>query len=447
MSVRAAGLALVLLFAGCTGQTAPQRPPAAVRVLNGTIAAAPYVAEVPAGWNGTLVLYSHGYVAPGASSPAQDASDRLTARWLLDHGYALAGSGYRSSGWAVADAVEDQLAVVDELKRRAGVPRRVIAWGHSMGGLVAAQLVQRRPDLFGGGLPMCGVVAGGGPAWDSGLDGAFAFHTLLGSGLPLQLVHISQPDANLALATQALDRALVSPLGRARVSLAAAIAGIPGWFDASAAPPATPNLQLVAQAQWERTAALPFAFAYRAELEHRGGGNPSGNVGVDYGRLLAASPSAAEVTALYAESGGGLDQDLARLAAAQRIEADPIAAEWLRRTSSLSPQPPIPVVTLHGTDDGLVVVQQESAYAPERRLFVRRPGHCSFSPAEMLAAFQALVRRLDSGSWSDISPTALDAAALALGPDYNGLRSLKAPVDGGRPQFVEFRPPVFLRTV
>jgi hypothetical protein len=29
-----------------------------------------YVIDVPANWNGTLLLYSHGYVAPGSPNPA-----------------------------------------------------------------------------------------------------------------------------------------------------------------------------------------------------------------------------------------------------------------------------------------------------------------------------------------------------------------------------------------
>ena len=35
---------------------------------------ATYLLEVPANWNGTLFLYSHGYVTPGSANPAQAAS-------------------------------------------------------------------------------------------------------------------------------------------------------------------------------------------------------------------------------------------------------------------------------------------------------------------------------------------------------------------------------------
>ena len=55
---------------------------------------ATYLIQVPAGWNGTLVLYSHGYVTPGSANPATDVGDPLTGQWLLSNGYALAGSSY-----------------------------------------------------------------------------------------------------------------------------------------------------------------------------------------------------------------------------------------------------------------------------------------------------------------------------------------------------------------
>lgn len=36
---------------------------------------ATYLIEVPANWNGTLFLYGHGYVVPGASNPAKNVGD------------------------------------------------------------------------------------------------------------------------------------------------------------------------------------------------------------------------------------------------------------------------------------------------------------------------------------------------------------------------------------
>src|SRR5690348_2660522 len=61
-----------------------------------------WIADVPANWNGTLLLYSHGY---GTLTPA-DAPDQGTHDALLADGYALAGSSYDPSGslWALGSA-------------------------------------------------------------------------------------------------------------------------------------------------------------------------------------------------------------------------------------------------------------------------------------------------------------------------------------------------------
>src|SRR6204780_1568152 len=102
------------------------------RTLNGTLAdGATYEIQVPANWNCTLFLYSHGYVVPGSANPAQDVGDPVTGGWLLNHGYALAGASYASTGWAIADALPDQLATLRTFSRLVGRPARTIAWGHS----------------------------------------------------------------------------------------------------------------------------------------------------------------------------------------------------------------------------------------------------------------------------------------------------------------------------
>src|SRR4029077_9492438 len=74
--------ALVLLFAGgAYGQGVFPPPP------TGTLPdGATYLIEVPPNWNGTLFLYSHGYVVPGAPNPAFDAGDPVTRGILLLRG-------------------------------------------------------------------------------------------------------------------------------------------------------------------------------------------------------------------------------------------------------------------------------------------------------------------------------------------------------------------------
>src|SRR6201997_3221783 len=140
---------------------------------------ATYLIQVPSNWNGTLFLYSHGYVVPGTPNPAQDVGDPATRAFLLANGFALAGSSYSPAGWAIQEALLDQIAVLDLFNLQFGPPTRTIAWGHSLGGIITAGLIQRNPKRFSAAQPMCGVLAGGVATWNTALDGAFGFKTLL----------------------------------------------------------------------------------------------------------------------------------------------------------------------------------------------------------------------------------------------------------------------------
>jgi hypothetical protein len=79
----------------------------------------------------------------------------------------------------------------------------------------------------------------------------------------------------------------------------------------------------------------------------------------------------------------------------------------------------VPVLTVHTTADGLVVSPHEAAYRDAVRragrarlleqLYVDRPGHCSFTDAETLAALDVLLEHLDRGRWpSDPDSTFVD---------------------------------------
>lgn len=417
---------------------------------------ATYLIEVPANWNGTLFLYSHGYVVPGSSNPAQDVGDPVTRFFMLSNGYALAGSSYAMTGWAIHEALPDQIAVLDLFKKMVGHPKRTIAWGHSLGGIITAGLIQRNPDRFDAALPMCGVLSGGVATWNTALDGVFAFKTLLAPGTGLQLVNITNPLANLELAEVVLTEAQATPQGRARIALAGALGDLPGWFAPLSPEPAPTDFagQETNQFLWDQQVDFPFAFAFRAELEFRAQGNISWNTGVDYRRQLNHSIGREQVRALYEHAGLDLDADLDTLNDAARISADPEAVHYLERNIIFDGEIHIPVLTLHTTGDGLVVVQNESAYKQVideagneeflRRTFVHRAGHCTFTPAETIAAVQTLVNRLDTGRWHDVDPNDPNNAATALGPAFNifGTSHGVIPVP---PAYIEFNPRRYLR--
>src|SRR5260370_10976924 len=105
-----------------------------VKTKTGMLAdGATYLIEVPANWNGTLFLYSHGYVPPGSLNPARDVGDPFTRIFMLSSGFALAGSSYATTGWAIHEAIPDQIKILDLFKLMVGDPKRTIPWGHSLG--------------------------------------------------------------------------------------------------------------------------------------------------------------------------------------------------------------------------------------------------------------------------------------------------------------------------
>src|SRR5207247_7323696 len=103
--------------------------------------------------------------SPGSPNPPQDAGDQVTAGWMLDHGYALTGSSYATTGWAIQQALPDQIATLDAFDQVFGTPARTVAWGHSLGGIITAGLIQRYPGRFSAALPLCGVLSGGVANW------------------------------------------------------------------------------------------------------------------------------------------------------------------------------------------------------------------------------------------------------------------------------------------
>jgi pimeloyl-ACP methyl ester carboxylesterase/stage V sporulation protein SpoVS len=417
---------------------------------------ATYLIQVPSKWNGTLVLYSHGYVVPGSSNPAADVGDPITGAYLLANGYALGGSSYATTGWAFQQAVPDQIEVLDTFKTLVGAPSRTIAWGHSLGGMVTAGLVQLYPQRFEAALPMCGVVAGSVGTWNAALDSAFAFDVLLGSGSGLQLVNIKDPVKNVTAAEEILSAAQENAAGQARIALTAALDDTPGWYDPLSPEPSPTDYaaQESNQYLWLANIDFPFAFDLRAELEGRAGGNGSWNNGVDYETQLKNSVDYAEVQALYQKAGLNLDTDLQALSNAARIKAKKSALTYLEQNIIFNGKIPIPVLTLHTKGDGLVVVEDESAYKNVvdeehdgsllRQLFVHRAGHCEFTPAETVVAFEALISRLDTGKWPALGSAALNKSAKALGSKFNVLSA-----DGKNvhvaPAYFKFQPAVFLR--
>jgi pimeloyl-ACP methyl ester carboxylesterase len=415
---------------------------------------ATYLIEVPRDWNGTLFLYSHGYVFPGDPNPATDTGDVLVRSYLLSRHYALAGFSYSSTGWAVQNALRDQITVLNAFDRLVSHPTRTIAWGHSMGGLITAGLVQNYPARFTGAVPFCGVLAGSVGVWNQWLDSAFAFNTLLASG-QLQVVNITDPLANFVNAGTVLNNAQATPEGRARIALVAALADSPGWVEPLLPQPNPTDYASLEANQQISLGGFDFLlyFYLRAELENRASGNPSWNTGVDYEKQLKLSVDYAEVLALYEQAGLSLETDIEALNGATRIAADRRAVNYLTHNIVLDGNLRVPVLTVQGVGDDVANVQNERAYADVvgkagsssflRQAVVQRAAHCFFTPAETIAALQTLIRRLDRAEWHGTDSRALNEAAAALPNAYDALFGPGTqPV---RPAFRDYESAPFLR--
>jgi pimeloyl-ACP methyl ester carboxylesterase len=112
-------------------------------------------------WNGDLVVFAHGYVSP--TEPVGIPEDQMTLPGgitLADIanllGYAFATTSYSTNGLAVLEGVADLVDLVDIFTAQKGAPDKVYLIGGSEGGLITTLAVERYPEVFDGGLAMCG---------------------------------------------------------------------------------------------------------------------------------------------------------------------------------------------------------------------------------------------------------------------------------------------------
>jgi pimeloyl-ACP methyl ester carboxylesterase len=372
------------------------------RSATGTLAdGADWRATVPANWNGTLLVWGHGYSF--RKPAAEDAPANYRAE-LLSRGYALAGSTYATAGWALDTAPGDQVDTVAAFTAKFGKPKRVIAWGASMGALVTTAMVERSNSGIDGGIALCGSIGGAVGMMNMGLDGAWTFKTLLAPDSQIRVTGIDDDRANAARVATALEGAEATPQGRARVALAGVLAGIPGWTNG--ARPANDDYE--AQQTNIAKAFVMGVFLPRTDQERRAGGNFSWNTGVDYRHQLALSGRSAMVRDLYRKAGLSLDADLATLARAKRVAAEPRAVAWMTANYTPNARPIVPLLAVQNIGDGVTSPSLQRAYADTaardvpaniRALYVAGSGHCSFDAATVVDAIGVIEARIAGRRW------------------------------------------------
>ena len=396
----AAALTAVLAAAPASADTGqvpcPTRLPAGATCYGGQDAnGAFYAFAIPADWNGSLVVHSHGgpdLAAPTANRPVEGMNPWAV---VVREGYALAASSYRRGGYGTRMGAEDTENARKLFVRRFGEPRHTFLHGQSWGGNVAAKTIEAY-DSYDAALLTSGVLAGGSRGYDYRVDLRVVYQYYcrnhprpdeapypLWMGLPADS---TMTDADLRARLQECTGYRSPPDGRS--------ARQQRNLDDILAVTKIPESALA----WH----LHFAtFVFRDIVHERlGGRNPFGNRGVRY---------------------TGSHDDQALNAGVERFSATPSAARDLSYDSDPTGAVSIPVVTVHAIGDHTAFVEHESAYRESRigagtadnlvQAFTLEDEHSALSESEYAAALRALATWASTGRKPTPASIAADCPA------------------------------------
>jgi pimeloyl-ACP methyl ester carboxylesterase len=349
-----------------------------------------YEIDLPAAWNGDLVLYAHGIVQadlPVAPPSTQDGYDQLRGH-LLANGFAVAASSYSSNGWSLADAVRrtHQLGAIAASK--IGRPRRTFLVGHSMGALAIVKLAERYPSQYDGVLAMCGPLGGALPELQYAGNARVTFDFYFPGVLP-------GTTFDVPAGTEYLPPGVPGGPSLLFLSVYQALSTNP-----------------FATAQWAAAAKLPFNDAFELGnsalyvvgfllrysndfIERVNGKMPFDNLQVEYEVNVTPDP----------QTNAFLSQLLN--AGVDRIEADVAAVNYYDHHYTPTGRISFPVITLHTTRDAGIPYEHEDLFARavagagSSDWLLQRPidrwGHCAFTAPEVATAFDNLVGWVTTG--------------------------------------------------
>ena len=129
---------------------------------------APFSMMVPANFNGTVYLYSHGYRynvdIPAAipliggykvTNTPQPGPNATVIGYLLGKGYAVMGSGFARQGWNADSGVATDVELINTFKTQFTKTTNVIAWGESLGGFITQGLAEKLGTQISAAAPLC----------------------------------------------------------------------------------------------------------------------------------------------------------------------------------------------------------------------------------------------------------------------------------------------------
>ena len=415
-----AGLLLLVTLAPTSSPAVQANAPVGPLDLSGELHGAPYRIRVPENWNGTLLVFAHGYRDkadhPGeidnrnadiAPSPALEAP-------LLAQGFALSGTAFKDNGWAIGDAIQDAKNLAVFFRGNIAKPDRTIFWAVSVGTVAAFKSMEQFNGIYDGALCLCAVGAGATRVWDNGLSLYLAYDVVF--GVPPLWGTVGEVRNDLNFDTEVLAKLapeLSNIANFPKFEFLRLVAGTPGR---GINPPPPPGFY----PGWVVTDMF-FLTEARAELQRRAGGPYVQNLDHNY------SLTDAEKAYL---AGLGLptpivDAWLAQMNARRDIQADTSARNYVRNNTDYNGKIRNPVLTMHTIVDPLVTVTNESAYAElnaaadtEERLFQTYTsgiGHCAFSGPQILTAVGAI----DAWVRTGVRPTSASfPAALGFVPGF-----------------------------
>jgi hypothetical protein len=377
----------LLLFAPATK--------AATLDLSGEINGAPYRIRVPDIWNGTLLVFAHGYRDkadhPGEidNRNADVAPSAALEAPLLAQGFALAGTAYKDNGWAIGDAILDVKNLTVFFRDNVARPQRTIIVAASLGTFVGYKSMEQFGGIYDGALCLCTAGAGATRLWDSGVPLYLAYDVIF--GIPPSWGTVGEVRNDIDFDTEVLAKLapeLSNIANFPKFEFIRLVAKNPGRGITPPPPPAFfPG--------WALTDFFFFTEA-RAELQRRAGGPIVQNLDQEY------TLTAAEKAYL---AGIGLptpvvDAWLAQMNARRNIEAEPSARNYLRNNTDFNGKIRNPILTVHTIIDPLLVVANESAYAETNaaagkqdllfQTFTTGVGHCNLTGPQILTSIGAI---------------------------------------------------------
>ena len=390
---------------------------------------APYAMMVPANFNGTVYLYSHGY-RPNIAIPAgipvyggytvtntpQPGPNATVIAALLAKGYGVVGSGFARQGWNADSAIKTNVELVGAFKKQFTKTTKVVAWGESLGGFITQSLAEKHPDLFSAAAPLCmasdvtplstmagdalwgiktffdptikgGGYSAGAAGYAEAMGDLVKVFTVIGS---LQAAFAANPSTPAWPATSKVPDAIKGIPSRSALVMVALMAGIPmqsAHFDSTSAPAglsasSTLSFQVAinpAFAALENVAnAAALAVLATHDLELQAGGAVFDNTATDYSARIAEEQFI-WASALSGNSGtAGL---LSVLAASPRAKANPAAVEKLKTLTSHSGKVEIPTILFTGVADPVTtagnqqsVIDKYATYWAEKWVAARKAG-------------------------------------------------------------------------